>query len=258
MDLKFIILLIIYPAVFTFEHIYPNYYPRYNHFRHSIRNLLVSIINGLIGLFIVSAVNQYLAGIIKENDFGLLNLKLIPLWLRIVLSFLLFDLWMYLWHMANHRVPFLWLFHRSHHNDPEMDGSTALRFHPVEILISSALRLPVFIVLGMNIAALTIYEIVFLSNILFHHSNIYLPSSVDRIIRVILVTPDMHRMHHSVKKKNLNSNFSSVLSIWDKIFKTFTKWGDTRLVTIGLKLYREEKWQKPLGILALPLKGLSE
>ncbi len=258
MGFKSIALVIIYPVVFILEHVYPNYFPRPRHIRHSAYNLSVGLLNGLIGLFIISVVNLRLSDIISLNNFGLLNLRVLPYFLRIILAFLLFDLWMYIWHLADHRVPLLWLFHRSHHNDPEMDGSTALRFHPVEIIISGVLRLPVFILLGMNITALSIYETVFLGCILFHHSNIYLPAPVDRFIRIFIVTPDMHRMHHSVKKINLNSNFSSILSFWDRIFGTFKKWGDTRLVKIGLTDYREEKWQRPLGILALPFKGLDE
>ena len=139
-----------------------------------------------------------------------------------------------------------------------MDSSTGLRFHPVEILISGALRLPVFILLGMNITVLAVYETVFLGCILFHHSNIHLSPAADRILRTFIVTPDMHRMHHSVIKKNFNSNFSSTLPVWDRIFNTFTKWGDTKLIEIGLPEYRDEKWQNPAGILVLPLQGLTK
>lgn len=128
MSYKIIVLAVIYPALFLIEHFNPNYFPRQHHLRHSIYNLSISLLNGLIGLLIISGVNQYLAGIIGVNDLGLMNLKEIPFWLRYVIAFLLFDFWMYIWHMANHRIPFLWLFHRSHHNDTEMDGSTALRF----------------------------------------------------------------------------------------------------------------------------------
>src|SRR5215813_5385924 len=112
-------------------------------------------------------------------------------------AILLFDAWMYLWHRANHQLDFLWRFHRVHHSDPEMDVTTAIRFHAGEILISSALRLAVIPLLGITNRQLLVYEMLLLPVILFHHSNVLIPERLDAILRLVIVTPAIHRVHHS-------------------------------------------------------------
>jgi sterol desaturase/sphingolipid hydroxylase (fatty acid hydroxylase superfamily) len=156
--------------------------------------------------------------------------------------------------MANHRIGFLWRFHRAHHADIEMDTTTALRFHPGELVLSTFIRLPVVILLGMSFAHLVLFELVLNLSTLFHHSNLAVPERWDRMLRTVVVTPNMHRVHHSVELNETNSNFTSLLSVWDRLFRTFRKREDTRSIMIGLPRFREEKWQRLWGFLITPVQ----
>ena len=252
MEPKLAVGLFFFILIFALEHLFPHYPGRLHHLRHSAFNLTMPLLNGILGRFLFVGLNVQLFSFIRLNHFGLLNLSFAAFPIRVILAFLLFDLWMYGWHVANHRIPFLWLFHRAHHNDTEMDASTSLRIHPVEIVISSLMRLPVYALIGMDAAVLAVYESFLMANILFHHSNIALPGKANKILKFLIVTPDMHRMHHSLIPAETNSNYSSILSVWDRLFHTLTKWLDTRNVKLGLSIFREEKWQSPQGILAVP------
>jgi hypothetical protein len=173
-----------------------------------------------------------------------------------VLVFILFDVWMYFWHMANHRIGFLWRFHRAHHADTEMDTTTALRFHPGELIISSFVRLPVVIAIGMSFTDLILFEVLLNISTLFHHSNLAVPERWDRLIRTVIVTPNMHRVHHSIELRETNSNFTSLVSAWDRIAGTFKTREDTRAITLGLPVFREASisdW--PDGDNAFPVTG---
>ncbi len=242
---------------FILEKYMPHYSPRTHRLKHSLYNLSMIVINGSLGILIFAGLNSLVFGYTGGSRFGILYIQAIPRILRPAAAFIIFDIWMYAWHMANHRVPFLWLFHRSHHNDPEMDASTSLRLHPAEIIISSVVRLPVYALIGMDAHILAVYEAVLMSSILFHHSNISLPPWLDRLLRIFIVTPDMHRVHHSWKRTEINTNFSSVTSVWDRLFGTYKYSGDTKSITLGLPGYREDTWQTPWGILTLPLEGFA-
>ncbi len=255
MDPKTLSGIISFFSVFILERSFPHYSGRLHHSRHTLYNLSITLLNGILGRFIFLSVNILIFSFIGLKRAGLIYLFPLPYLPRAAIALLLFDLWMYFWHLANHRIPLFWLFHRAHHNDPEMDASTSLRLHPVEICFSSVIRLPVFLLIGMDVSMLAIYESVLMVSILFHHSNISLPVKADKILRIFIVTPDMHRMHHSINPDEINSNYSSIISIWDRIFNTFTKWGNTKAMPLGLRVFREKKWQTPLGILAVPFMG---
>jgi len=147
-------------------------------------------------------------------------------------------------HNANHRVPFLWRFHRMHHTDMEMDSTSAIRFHTLEIVFSSCLRLAVAPLLGIEFTHLFVYEICLQPVIIFHHSNIAFPEKWDRILRALIVTPNMHRVHHSLETYETNSNYSSVFSVWDRLAGTFRKREDMATLTFGLKEFREPYCQE--------------
>jgi sterol desaturase/sphingolipid hydroxylase (fatty acid hydroxylase superfamily) len=144
------------------------------------------------------------------------------------------DGWMYVWHRANHALPWLWRFHRLHHGDRAMDATTTVRFHPVEIAISTLLRLAVLPILGLRIEHLLIYEVILFPVILFHHSNIRFPEKADRLMRAVLVTPAMHRVHHSQRQIETDSNYGSVLSIWDRLGRSFRLRRDGSTIEFGL------------------------
>lgn len=255
MDPKTISGIISFFSFFFFERSFPQYSGRLHHLQHTVYNLSIALLNGILGRFIFLSLNILIFTFIGSKRVGLIYLFPLPYLVRTAIALLLFDLWIYLWHLANHRIPFLWIFHRAHHNDPEMDASTSLRIHPIEICLSAVIRLPVFMLIGMDASLLAIYESILMVSILFHHSNIFFPAPADRILSIFIVTPDMHRMHHSINPAELNSNYSSIISIWDRIFNTFTKWGNTKAMPLGLHIFREEKWQTPRGILAVPFMG---
>lgn len=133
-----------------------------------------------------------------------------------------------------------------------MDTTTALRFHPGELVLSTLVRLPVLVLLGMSFVQLVLFETVLNLSTLFHHSNLAVPEKWDRLLRMAVVTPNMHRVHHSVKGFETNSNFTSILSIWDRLFRTFRTREDTHTITIGLPQFREEKYQRLWGFLITP------
>jgi sterol desaturase/sphingolipid hydroxylase (fatty acid hydroxylase superfamily) len=177
-----------------------------------------------------------------------------PAWAETVAALILFDLWMYLWHRANHQIRFLWRFHRMHHSDNQVDATTALRFHTGELILSSILRLAVVPLLGISLSQLILYETLLQPIIIFHHSNVALPEKIDRIFRALIVTPNMHRVHHSMVNQETNSNYSSIFSFWDRIGQSFRRRIDLLTLRYGLSDFPEETWQTVVGMLKTPLK----
>jgi sterol desaturase/sphingolipid hydroxylase (fatty acid hydroxylase superfamily) len=224
--------------------------------RHAARNLTIGLLNAAA----LAAVASPIIAIIAERTegrFGLLNLAPMPAAISLAAAILLFDGWMYLWHRANHTIGFLWRFHRMHHSDPEMDATTAVRFHLGEIMISSGLRLALIPLLGLTLGQLLVYESLLLPVILFHHSNVRFPESLDRWLRLIIVTPAVHRIHHSRIRIETDSNYSSIFSFWDRVAGTFRMWRDGRPVDFGLDEFDGERWQRIGGMLATPFPTVS-
>lgn len=193
-----------------------------------------------------------------SKSFGLLRLVQLPPATATVAAIVLFDGWMYLWHRANHKIGFLWRFHRVHHSDPEMDATTATRFHTGEILISSALRLAVIPLLGITVGQLLAYEMLLLPVILFHHSNVQFPEKMDRWLRLLIVTPAIHRVHHSRLRDETDSNYSSVFSFWDRIAKTFRLRWDGQPVNFGLNEFGAKRWERLPSLLRMPFVSLKQ
>jgi sterol desaturase/sphingolipid hydroxylase (fatty acid hydroxylase superfamily) len=164
---------------------------------------------------------------------------------------------MYLWHRANHAIPFLWRFHRMHHSDPAVDVTTALRFHVGEITLSSTLRLAVIPLLGLRLGEVILYETLLLPVIAFHHSNVALPEKWDRRLRAVIVSPNMHRVHHSDWQPETDSNFSSIFSWWDRLGRSFRLRPDIRALRYGLRDFDGQEWQNLWGLLRTPLRTLA-
>lgn len=174
------------------------------------------------------------------RSWGLFNALDAPPWLAIMGSFLLLDLAIYLQHVLFHAVPGLWRLHRMHHADLEFDVTTGLRFHPVEIVLSMVIKLAVVAALGAPAVAVLVFEVMLNASALFNHANIRLPASVDRVLRWIVVTPDMHRVHHSVIPAETNSNFGFNFPLWDRLLGTYRaqpKAGHQGM-TIGIAQFR--------------------
>ena len=190
--------------------------------------------------------------------FGYADLGLVPTiglsgGAEIAASFLLLDLTFYYWHVANHRIPFLWRFHNVHHIDPDLDVSTAFRFHFIEVALSAGFRAAQVLLIGPSIAAYATYEAVFLVWTLFHHSNVRLPPALERALNLLLVTPRMHGIHHSdIREENL-SNFSVVFSGWDRLHRTIRVNVPQAEVTIGIPGYDRPEDNEILRCLWLPL-----
>jgi sterol desaturase/sphingolipid hydroxylase (fatty acid hydroxylase superfamily) len=204
------------------------------------------------GLAFVSAMNASTHGI------GLLNLFAAPDWLGITITLLFLDFAIYCQHIVLHRWSLLWRLHQVHHTDLAFDATTAVRFHPLEIVISMLYKVLCVYVIGANPAAVLVFEILLNGAATFNHSNINLPAPLDKIIRTVLVTPDMHRIHHSTAAKEYNSNYGFCLSCWDKLCRTYIaepKQPHT-LMAIGLTPYRDPLALSFIALLLLPFKAL--
>ncbi|WP_420013129.1 sterol desaturase family protein [Tateyamaria sp.] len=157
----------------------------------------------------------------NAQGWGLFNLLDLPLWIEIFAAILILDLAIWAQHLITHKVPLLWRLHRVHHADVDMDVTTAIRFHPVEIGLSMLLKIGVVYLLGPAAIAVILFEIILNGTAMFNHANIRLPLWLDAIVRRVLVTPDMHRVHHSVHRHEHDSNYGFALSIWDRMFGTY-------------------------------------
>jgi len=220
--------------------------------RHAARNLAVAGMNAALVAVVFAGATVAVAEYAAARRVGLLHLFSLPAAARLAGAFLLLDLWTYWWHRANHRVRFLWRFHRMHHSDPEMDVSTATRFHLGEIAFSSLLRLAVIPVVGLPIVLLIAYDMILLAATQFHHANLALAPRLDRILRWLLVSPDMHKVHHSRHQPETDSNYTSVLSVWDRIFGTYRE-ADRNEIRLGLEEWDADKRQSVKGMILTPL-----
>lgn len=155
------------------------------------------------------------------QGWGLLNTLAWPSWIEVILAILILDLAIWAQHLITHKIPVLWRLHRVHHADVDMDVTTAIRFHPVEIALSMLLKIGLVYLLGPSAVAVILFEVLLNGTALFNHANIRLPLRFDAALRRVLVTPDMHRVHHSVHRSEHDSNYGFALSVWDRLFGTY-------------------------------------
>lgn len=193
----------------------------------------------------------------SEQGWGLLNQISLPGWLAVLTAILVLDLTIYFQHRAFHAVPWLWRLHRMHHADPELDVTTGLRFHPLEILLSMAIKVAVVIAIGAPAIAVLAFEILLSATALFNHGNVRLPLALDRLLRLVLVTPDMHRVHHSVIREETDSNFGFSVPWWDRLFGTYRAQPAAGHLgmTIGLDRFRSERDLRLLQLLIQPFRS---
>lgn len=194
----------------------------------------------------------------ESRGVGLWNVVEAPGWLAVVLSVLALDLLIYWQHRIFHLVPVFWRLHRMHHSDVEFDATTALRFHPVEILLSMVIKMAAVLALGAPWIAVVAFEVILNATAMFNHSNLRLPDPLDRILRKVLVTPDMHRVHHSVHRREHDSNYGFNLSWWDHLFNSYTDQpaGGHDGMTIGLHQFRDARQQNLVSLLKQPASPL--
>ncbi|MEY8829747.1 sterol desaturase family protein [Sedimentitalea sp. XS_ASV28] len=206
-------------------------------------NLGVVVVDTILVRLTFPIVAVGLALMAEERGWGLFNVIEAPAWVAFVVSLLALDLAIYLQHVMFHAVPALWRLHRMHHADLEFDVTTGLRFHPVEILLSMGIKLAVVAALGPPAAVVLVFEVVLNGTAMFNHSNIRIPLGLDRILRLIVVTPDMHRVHHSVHPRETNSNFGFNLPWWDRLLGTYLaqpRDGHEEM-TIGIEQFRTRR-----------------
>jgi sterol desaturase/sphingolipid hydroxylase (fatty acid hydroxylase superfamily) len=221
-------------------------------------NLGLVFFNSFLLRLLFPAAAVGMAAFASQNGWGLFNHFHYPLALAVVASVVAMDFIIYLQHVLVHAVPALWRLHRVHHADLDYDVTTGARFHPVEIIISMLIKFATIIVLGPPLVAVVIFEVVLNALAMFNHGNVRLPLGFDRVLRLFVVTPDMHRVHHSVEDDEANSNFGFNLSLWDRLFGTYRDQprAGHEGMTIGIHQFRTTKEVTWLpGILALPFKG---
>lgn len=180
----------------------------------------------------------------------------LPLYIEIILGIVLLDFAVYAQHVASHKIPFFWRFHKVHHVDRDIDVTTGIRFHPLESIISMIYKCAIILLLGPITAAVVVFEIVLNASAMFNHANVRLPKKMDSILRLVIVTPDVHRIHHSVIPKETDSNYGFFLSIWDRLCKTYiAQPRDTHHgMTIGLRRYQTAQPSSLIWCLTLPFK----
>ncbi len=192
-----------------------------------------------------------------ERGWGLLNNTGIPFWAAFITGILVLDLAMYLQHVILHAIPVLWRLHMVHHADLDFDTTTGLRFHPVEVLLSMVFKMAVIVALGPPASAVLLFEVLLNASSMFNHGNVSMPPALDRALRLAVVTPDMHRVHHSVVIRETNSNFGFSFSWWDRLFGTYRAQpaAGHEGMTIGLSQFRESRRLTLPRLLVLPLTG---
>ncbi len=220
-------------------------------------NFGIVAFNALFLRIVIPLAAVGLAVLSEENGWGLLNAFSLPSWLAIVLSVVLLDLAIYLQHVMFHAVPALWRLHRMHHADLDFDVTTGTRFHPVEILLSMAIKLAVVAALGPPAVAVLIFEVLLNVSSMFNHGNVRIAPKVEGVLRCFVVTPDMHRVHHSILPRETNSNFGFSLPWWDRLFGTYTAQPTDghRGMTIGIEQFRTSRDLRLDRMLLQPFRG---
>lgn len=192
--------------------------------RRWVTNWAITIANTILLRALAVALPLLAVGAAIDADaqgWGLFNAIGLPLWIEVIAAILILDLAIWAQHLVTHKIPLLWRLHRVHHADVDMDVTTAIRFHPVEIGLSMLLKIGAVYLLGPAAIAVILFEIILNGTAMFNHANIRLPLWLDAIVRKVLVTPDMHRVHHSVHRHEHDSNYGFALSIWDRMFGTY-------------------------------------
>lgn len=244
-------------AMILWEVVAPRRVRAFSRLRRWPSNLGIVVLNSVLlkVVFPMTAVALAAAG--EANGWGLLNAFAMPYWAKFLLALLVLDFAIYLQHVMFHAVPALWRLHRMHHADLDFDVTTGARFHPVEILLSMGIKFMVVTALGAPAAAVLLFEILLNGTAMFNHGNVRIPRAIDRILRWIVVTPDMHRVHHSILVRETNSNFGFNLPWWDRLFGTYRDQPQAghEGMTIGIEQFRDgrELWLDRM--LVQPLRG---
>lgn len=228
----------VFVTLFLLERFLPLRQPTRSLWHRLLINFVITGLAFAVAAFLVRPAISWGLGT-GASQVGLLRFTDLPTWVEMLIGFLLLDLSFYYWHLLNHRVGFLWRFHNVHHIDPDLDVSTAFRFHFGEIALSAIFRVVQITLIGVSLETYLIYELAFTANTIFHHSNIRLPVGVERWLNLVLVTPRMHGIHHSQVEQETNSNFSVVLPWWDWLHRSLRLNVPQDRIKIGVPAYTQ-------------------
>ncbi len=212
----------------------PHHKDRLSDLRNWRVNVPMALMNTVILSLLVGTFLLTLSNWLVKNQFGVLQWIFSEKWLMVIASVFILDFTAYIWHRANHKWGFLWRFHKVHHSDTIFETTTAVRFHLGELLISLGIRIGVVIVFGIPVEGLLVFELIYQFFNIFEHGNIYLPSWIEKPLGWIFVTPALHRKHHSVNRDELNSNYATIFSFWDRLGQTFVASHSNERFTVGL------------------------
>jgi sterol desaturase/sphingolipid hydroxylase (fatty acid hydroxylase superfamily) len=249
--IKLVVPVVLLALFWCWETWRPFFGQREGRLKHAGHNLAIALFNTVILGLAFGVVTATAAGWTEQNQYDLLNALGVGGPVRFVLALVLLDGWMYVWHRANHAIPFLWRFHRMHHSDRHMDVTTATRFHLGEHIGSSVLRLGLIPLLGFEVWNLVVYDTLVIVITQFHHADISI-GRWDRWLRWLVVTPYMHKVHHSDWRPETDSNYSTVLSIWDRLFGSFRMRPDPKTLVFGLNEFTDPGWQRWWGMIRTP------
>jgi len=220
-------------------------------------NIAVVVIDTFLARIVLPAGATGVALLAEQRGWGLFNHISIPIWLTVPLTVLLLDLLIYLQHWAFHMTPLLWRLHRMHHADLDVDVTTGARFHPIEILLSLGIKSAVIIPLGAPAVGVLVFEVLLNATSMFNHTNVRIPAGLERLLRLVLVTPDMHRVHHSILVRETNSNYGFNLPWWDRLFGTYRAQPEAGHdhVTLGIEQFRDPKELRIHRMLLQPFRN---
>jgi sterol desaturase/sphingolipid hydroxylase (fatty acid hydroxylase superfamily) len=220
-------------------------------------NIAVVVIDTFLARIVLPAGATGVALLAEQHGWGLFNHISLPIWFTVPLTVLLLDLLIYFQHWAFHMAPLLWRLHRMHHADLDVDVTTGARFHPIEILLSLGIKSAVIIPLGAPVVGVLVFEVLLNATSMFNHTNVRIPARLERLLRLVLVTPDMHRVHHSILVRETNSNYGFNLPWWDRLFGTYRaqpEAGHDR-VTLGIQQFRDPKELRIHRMLLQPFRN---
>lgn len=242
----------VYLILFLVERRFPLRAPSRSLWPRVLVNVVITALALAIAAITVGPAVEHFLVLSPEGEFEVLALLNLPVAVEFGIAFLLFDWSFYWWHRAHHRVPLLWRFHNVHHIDPDLDVTTAFRFHAVEIGYSAAFRVTQVVLIGPAAWMYLMYELVFQVGTLFHHSNVKLPLRVERVVNRVFVTPRMHGIHHSQFRHETDSNYSTVFSWWDRLHRSLRLNVPQREIQIGVPGYSLPEDNRPRNLLSMP------
>ncbi|AXI47201.1 fatty acid hydroxylase [Sulfitobacter sp. SK012] len=223
-QIRLIVFVSLFAAFASFETFWPRRLRKQKRLRRWATNWAIIVLDSVMLRLLAVVLPLLAVGAAMDaqsQGWGLLNWVDLPIWLEIIGSIFILDFVIWAQHWITHRVPVLWRLHRVHHADVDIDVTTAIRFHPIEIGLSMLLKIGVVYLLGPSAFSVVLFEVILNGTAMFNHANIRIPLQLDKVIRTVLVTPDMHRVHHSVYCEEHNSNYGFALSIWDRLFGTY-------------------------------------